>query len=211
MSPLSKRSALQADLFSGLSPLRTQVITRRNDFDGLFDGFNKMRAISYVISPDLLLDFYDKRGYTDLEVVVGENLSESYKQGLEQSNIEVTERLAGLVEKGVLRVFVPAHTIHTKLYILERSDSTRVIQTSANLTATAQEARRQTNYAWYLDLPAGHPLLTQFVKDYELHLHGCTLFMGDLKELLEKNDGRDRKQLIEAWLRGAVTTDEHRR
>ena len=208
MSPLLKRSAPQADLFFGLSPLRTQVITRRNDFDGLFDGFNKMRAISYVISPDLLLDFYDKRGYTDLEVVVGENLSESYKQGLEQSNIEVTERLAGLVEKGVLRVFVPAHTIHTKLYILERSDSTRVIQTSANLTATAQEARRQTNYAWYLDLPAGHPLLTQFVKDYELHLHGCTLFMGDLKELLEKNDGRDRKQLIEAWLRGAVTTDE---
>ncbi len=208
MSPLSKRSALQADLFSGLSPLRTQVITRRNDFDGLFDGFNKMRAISYVISPDLLLDFYDKRGYTDLEVVVGENLSESYKQGLEQSNIEVTERLAGLVEKGVLRVFVPAHTIHTKLYILERGDCTRVIQTSANLTATAQEARRQTNYAWYLDLPAGHPLLTQFVNDYELHRHGCALFMGDLKELLEKNEGRDRKQLIEAWLRGAVTTDE---
>jgi hypothetical protein len=122
VSPLPKRSSSQADLFSSTRSLRTQVITPRKDFDGLFDGFSKMRAVSYVISPDLLLDFYDKRGYADLEVVVGENLTESYRQGLEQSNIEVTERLAGLVEKGVLRVFVPTHTIHTKLYILERAD-----------------------------------------------------------------------------------------
>jgi len=111
---------LQADLFTGLSPLQTRVIARRKDFDELFDGFGKMRAISYVISPDLLLEFYDKRNYTDLEIVVGENFSESYKQGLEQRNIEVVERLAGLVERGMLRVFVPTHTIHTKLYILEK-------------------------------------------------------------------------------------------
>jgi len=199
---------LQADLFAGLSPLQTRVIARRKDFDELFDGFGKMRAISYVISPDLLLEFYDKRNYTDLEIVVGENFSESYKQGLEQRNIEVVERLVGLVERGMLRVFVPTHTIHTKLYILERPELVRVIQTSANLTATAQEARRQTNYAWYLDLPAGHPLLMQFIKDYELHLHGCSLFMGDLKELLENSEGRDRKQIIESWLRGATTNDE---
>ncbi|MBI2857865.1 MAG: hypothetical protein HYX90_02200 [Chloroflexi bacterium] len=208
MSRPRKPDFTQADLFSSSTPLRSQVITRRRDFDELFDGFSRMRAISYVMSVELLLDFYDKRGYTDVEVLVGDNLSESYKQELEQRNIEVVERLAGLVEKGSLRVFVPTHTVHTKLYILERNDLTRVIQTSANLTATAQEARRQTNYAWYLDLPAGHPLLTQFAKDYESHLHGCSLFMGDLKELLEKNEDRDRKQLIEAWLRGAVTADE---
>lgn len=200
MSPLSKHSASQADLFSSASPLRTQVITRRKDFDGLFDGFNKMRAVSYVTSVDLLLEFYDKRGYSDLEIVVGENLSESYKQELEQRNSEVAERLAGLVEKGFLRVFVPSHTIHTKLYVLERGDLTRVIQTSANLTATAQEARRQTNYGWYVDLLSGHPLLPELVKDYESHLHGCTLFMGDLKELLEKNDERDRNQIVYFYL-----------
>ena len=56
MSPLTKRSSSQADLFSSTSPLRTQVITRRKDFDGLFDGFSKMRAVSYVISPDLPAD-----------------------------------------------------------------------------------------------------------------------------------------------------------
>ncbi len=121
---LELNSEPQADMFAGFSPLRTQVITRRKEFDDLFNGFSKMRAISYVISPDLLLDFYDKRGYKDLEVLVGENLSESYKQSLEQKNLNVTERLADLVGKGVLRVFIPTHTIHTKLYILEREGST---------------------------------------------------------------------------------------
>lgn len=58
-----RHSMLQADLFAGLSPLQTQVITQRKDFEELFDGFDRMRAISYVISPDLLLEFFDQHGY----------------------------------------------------------------------------------------------------------------------------------------------------
>lgn len=198
----------QGDLFAGAYPLQTQVIMRRKDFDELFNGFNKMRAVSYVISPDILLQFYDKVGYSELEIVVGENLSETYKQNLEQKEIEVVERLEGLVETGALRVFIPTHTVHTKLYILQRADVFRVIQTSANLTVTAQDAKRQTNYVWYLDIPTGHPLLERFVRDYEQHLRGCTLFMGDLKDLLESNQSRDRRQVIEAWLKGAIASDE---
>jgi len=167
-----------------------------------------MRAVSYVISPDLLLEFIDKHGYTELEIVVGENLSESYKRNLEQKPIELVERLEEMVETGALKIYVPNHTIHTKLYILEKQDSVRVIQTSANLTATAQDARRQTNYAWYLDVPIGHPVLEQLNQDYQAHLHGCSLFMGDLKELLEKNRHQDRRQLIEAWLKGSIASDE---
>jgi hypothetical protein len=198
----------QGDLFAGMYPLQTQVITRRKEFDELFHGFNKMRAVSYVISPDLLLEFYDKIGYMGLEIIVGENLSESYKQNLEQKDIEVVERLEELVEKGALRIFIPTHTIHTKLYIVERADTIRVIQTSANLTVTAQDAKRQTNYAWYLDIPTGHPLIDRFVRDYEQHLRGCTLFMGDLKDLLGSNQNQDRRKLIEAWLKGVIASDE---
>jgi len=198
----------QGDLFAGMYPLQTQVITRRKEFDELFNGFNKMRAVSYVISPDLLLEFYDKIGYMELEIIVGENLSETYKQNLERKGIEVVERLEELVEKGALQIFVSTHTIHTKLYILERADTIRVIQTSANLTLTAQDAKRQTNYAWYLDIPTGHPLLDRLIRDYQLHLRDCTLFMGDLKDLLERNQNQDRRQLIEAWLKGAIASDE---
>jgi len=204
----SPKKTLQGSLFSGFPDLQTQLISRRKDFDDLFDGYEKMHAVSYVISPDVLLDFYDKRGYTELEIIVGENLSESYKHNLEQKPIEVVERLEELVETGALRVYVPSHTIHTKLYLLEKQDGVRVIQTSANLTATAQDARKQTNYAWYLDVPIGHLFLEQLIKDYQSHLRGCSLFMGDLKELLEKNQDQDRKQLIEAWLRGSVSSQE---
>ncbi|MFC2020722.1 hypothetical protein ACFLU1_02895 [Chloroflexota bacterium] len=202
------RKTLQGSLFSGFPDLQTRLISRRKDFDELFDGFEKMYAVSYVISPDVLLDFYDKRGYKELEIVVGENLSDSYKRNLEQKPIEIVERLEEFVEAGTLRIYVPSHTIHTKLYILEKQDGIRVIQTSANLTATAQDARRQTNYAWYLDVPVGHPFLEQLIQDYQAHLRGCSLFMGDLKELLEKNRHQDRKQLIEAWLKGSISSDE---
>ena len=167
-----------------------------------------MRAVSYVISPDLLLDFIDRRGYTWLEVVVGENLTQGYKQNLEQKPIELVERLEELVENGTMRIYVPNHTIHTKLYLLEKQECVRVIQTSANLTVSAQDARRQTNYAWYLDIPPGHPILEQLIQDYQSHLRGCSLFMGDLKELLEENRQQDRRQLIEAWLKGSIASDE---
>ncbi len=153
------------------------------------------------------MDFFDKCGYQEIELVVGENLSETYRKKLEQKGIEVTDQLADLVEKDKLRVFISARTIHTKLYILERADIVRVIQTSANLTATAQEAR-QINYAWYLDIPPGHPLLDQLTQDYESHLQGCTLFMGDLKDLLKQRSDMDRKQLIEVWLKGVAVEEQ---
>lgn len=58
MADVSKRaqhpSMVQGNLFGELS-LQTQVIKQRKDFEALFEGFNKMQAISYVASPDLLV------------------------------------------------------------------------------------------------------------------------------------------------------------
>jgi hypothetical protein len=206
----NKQRVAQVSLpgFNRLPPLRTVVISRRQDFDNLFEGFTKLRAISYVISPDLLLEFFDNRGYTEMEVLVGENLAESYQQGLEQKSIEVAERLAERVEDGTLRIYIPDRTIHTKLYVLEGSNSGRVIVSSANLTEAAHEASRQINYAWYADLPADSPLLAQVNHDYQLHLKRCALFMDNLKELLNKRRDMERRQLIEAWLRGGPPEEE---
>ncbi|MCR4393460.1 MAG: phospholipase D family protein, partial [Dehalococcoidales bacterium] len=195
-------------LFISPAALKTVVISRLGDMDSLFSGFSRMRAISYVASPDLLLDLFDSRGYTDVEIIVGENLSASYKSILEQKNIEITERLADLVEKGKLRVYIPSRTIHTKLYFLECLDFVRVIQTSANLTDTAQNAKKQVNYAWYLDLPHSDVTLNQLIHDYESHLEGCTLFMDDLRELMGLNQDIEKKQLIEAWLKGRIQDEQ---
>jgi len=63
------------------------------------------------------------------------------------------------------------------------------------------------NYAWYLDIPSGNPILDQLMQDYESHLHRCTLFREDLKNLLKQRQDTDRKQLIEAWLKGAAVEE----
>jgi len=208
----SKQHMRQIPFFASNSipPLHTVVISRKQNFENLFEGFTKLWAISYVVSPDLLLEFFDRRGYTEVEVLVGENLSKQYQQDLERKGIEVTERLLERVEEGILRIFIPKERIiHTKLYILEGHGSDRVIVSSANFTETARQASRQVNYAWYADLPVHDPFLLKVRQDYQSHLKDCSLFMGDLRDLLDKHKDLDRVQVIEAWLKGTSADEDN--
>jgi hypothetical protein len=182
--------------------VETKIISRREDFEMLFDGFTGMRAISYVVSSDLLREFFQKRGYQKIEVVVGEDLTEpGLRQELQGKPTEIVEELAERVGSGVLRILIPHRSIHTKLYLLERPDTIRVIQTSANLTETARKAT-QVNYAWYIDLPAGHEFIEKVVSDYQSHTKGCSLFMGDLLDLFKEHDSTPKRELIEVWVKG---------
>ena len=192
----------------GASPLHSCVISRRRQFDSLFDGFHRLQAISYVVSPDLLLAFFEGRGFDEIEIVVGENLTEQYRQTLSQKGQRVTQALAELVEQGKLRIFVPKHTIHSKLYILWTDGLCRVVQGSANLTETARRATSQVNYVWYGDFAADDPWLRQVLDDYRAHLQNCSLFMGDLVELFRQRPEENRGDLVDAWLKGRVTEDD---
>ncbi|MBI4387031.1 MAG: phospholipase D family protein [Elusimicrobia bacterium] len=190
----------QQNLFPDPQALYSKVIMRRRDFETLFEGFERLKTVSYVVSPDLLLEFFD-RGYKELEVVVGENLSEHYRQDLAQKGADVTQRLAERMANGELKIYVPDRTLHTKLYMLERPGQCRVILTSANLTETARSAARQVNYAWYADVPPGHPWLARIEEDYKTHRDRCDLFMGDLAELLRQGRVEKRRELVETWLK----------
>ncbi len=195
------------DLFRGSARVTTRLIERRRDFDALFDGFVRLRAISYVSSPDLLLDFFDQRGFTEVELVVGESLAPPYREALAARGVDTVLRLAARMESGALRILVPSRTLHTKLYILERFDAVRVIQTSANFTESARRAR-QVNYAWVLETTPGDPFLQRVMADYDAHAADGTVFMGDLMELLkDRQDGRDSREVVEAWLKGTVGDD----
>jgi len=169
-------------------------------------AFARDKSRAFFPRPAGFGEFFEKRGYSRIEILVGENLSEPYRQALEQKDADVIERLASLVEKGTLTIYIPPKTIHTKLYLLENGTTTRVILTSANLTETARQASRQMNYAWYADLPAHHPWLEQVKEDYQSHLKDCSIFMGDLVELLQKRQEIPKQEIIEMWLRGR--TDE---
>ena len=197
-----KSQTVQGSLFQSLGDVETQVISRREDFEALFDGFTKMHAIAYVVSSDLLREFFQKRGYQEIEVVVGEELTEpALRQELQHKPIDVVEALASRVESGAMRVLVPRRSIHTKLYILEKTGLVRVIQTSANLTETARKAS-QVNYAWYADLPAGDDFVERVLRDYRAHAKGCSLFMGELIDLFKDRDSIPRRELIEVWVKG---------
>jgi len=197
-----KRQTVQTSLFQGLGHVETKVIARREDFEALFDGFTKMRAIAYVVSSDLLREFFEKRGYQDIEVVVGEDLTEpALRQELQDKPIEVLEALATRVENGSLRILIPRRSIHTKLYILEKPGLVRVMQTSANLTDTARKAS-QVNYAWYADLQAGDNFVEKVLQDYRAHTKGCSPFMGELMALFKERDSTPRRELIEVWVKG---------
>ena len=97
----------QAAFAVGSPRLQSRLLARRQEFDSLFEGYHRLQAVSYVVTPDLLLHFFDKRGFSEVEVVVGENLTDQYRQALSQKGREVTAALAELVEQGKLRVFVP--------------------------------------------------------------------------------------------------------
>lgn len=101
----------------------------------------KMRALSHVVSSDLLRESFQKRGYKRMEVVVGEDLIEpGLRQELQDKAIEVVEALAERLSNGALRILIPRQSILTKLYLLERPDPIRVIQTSTNLIKSARKA-----------------------------------------------------------------------
>ena len=57
--------------------LQSVVISRQRDFDGLFDGFIELKAVSYVTSARLLVDFMENRGFAKVEMLVGENVTAS--------------------------------------------------------------------------------------------------------------------------------------
>ena len=187
--------------------LQSVVISRRHDFDTLFDGFTELRAVSYTTSASLLIDFLDNRGFRRIELLVGENLtSQQLKEDLAHGDRSVIDRIASEVEAGNLRILVPKRTIHSKFFLLGNEQFSRLIVTSANLTETARRASSQINYAWYVDVPSGHPMLVKIERDYQQHCEGATLFMGDLLQLLAKRQDLASGEVISIWL-GTESSD----
>jgi hypothetical protein len=201
-----KQSSLWQEGFE--REIRTVVISQRRDFDQLFEGFTSLRAISYVSSATILIDFLNRRGFEAVELLVGETISsKQIKDDLSKEEPSIIEKLAEEVERGRLKILVPKRTVHSKFYILNSGDQYRLIVTSANLTESARQASRQINYAWYLDISKGNPMLQRAERDYRKQCEGASLFMGDLLDLLMKRKDLPPKEIISIWLSGEGIED----
>lgn len=190
---------------------RTVAIQKQRDFDDLLfnNNYDRMLAVSYVASPDLLLEYLQSKRYKAIELVAGNNeqslgnMSKEFKQSLKGS-IDVIRKLMEYEASATLKIYVPSNSriIHSKFYILLNSSSARVIVGSPNLTQTARKSH-QENYVDCWDLELNSPLLARYEEDYEKIRSGCTLFLEDLRELCkgrEKDDAQALQEAIGKWL-----------
>ncbi len=177
------------------SLFRLELIRSTKGFERLLEGYEKVKAITYVAQAQNVLDFFEKHRYSQVELVLGESFTD-VRGSLDAS---VLAKLTGYMEEGSLRVYAPRKTIHSKLYILEKGGAVRILHGSRNLYPTGS----WDSVAVY-DLPLEHPAVKEFVRHYQDHVEGCSLFLGDLVEHLRREPERKR-EIIEAWLQQGPT------
>src|SRR3989442_12446603 len=180
------------------APFRLELIRSTKAFEKLFEGFEKVRAITYVAQARSLLDLFEKFGSSDLEIILGESFTDV--RGTLDS--QILDRLCTKVDEGTLRVYVPRQTIHSKMYILAKPCLGRVIYGSRNLYPT----RSWASVAVF-DLNPQDPIAFQFVRHYQEHLQACALFLGDLVVQLRVEPDL-LPELIVAQLQRGVSDEE---
>lgn len=199
-------------LLFGELELKTLVIKSKRDFDSLFRNARVMQVITYVDSPELILEFFEKNGLSNLEIGVGE--STDYREKLREK-LEVADKLERLKEEGKLLIYTSKKVIHSKMYLAEyENGEIKFINTSANFTRNAQEASSQMNYAhiFTLDSKKSH-YYQKFSDDINKHKREMTLFLEDLTEEIKRkeDEGEKRVEIIERWIIGEKTDAQFRK
>ena len=68
-------------------------------FEGLFKGFRKLRAVTWVTSPELVLKFFDGHfGFEEIELIVGDKMVDSYRNSLVSKNVNVTDEILNKIQ-----------------------------------------------------------------------------------------------------------------
>ena len=97
-------------------------------FEGLFKGFRKLRAVTWVTSPELVLKFFDGHfGLEEIELIVGDKIVDSYRNSLVSKNVNVTDEILNKIKEGDLTIYGSDRPLHTKLFILEAYNQIRII------------------------------------------------------------------------------------
>ncbi len=184
--------------FTEGTPFHLEILRSGRGLERLLEGFKKIRAVTFVAEAQSVLDLIDKYGYQDVELILGESFTD-FQGSLGAGTLT---RLCSHLENGILRLYAPRKTIHSKFYILERTGKVRIIHGSRNLYPTSS----WDSVAVY-DFPSDHPLVKEFIAHYDEHRGGCTRYMGDLLDQLRREPSR-RAELIEAYLQRGAPAEE---
>jgi len=190
------------------SDFKTIVLRNKRNWDSLFKGYKKMRAITYMSSPDFILNQFDDLGFEYVEVLIGEGLASDLKSNLENKNNSI-ERIMELITNNSLKIYGTKARVHTKMYLLSKEGETRVIIGSPNLSYNAQ-GTRQREYAVYWDLsdnmPNDQKLLSLFEDDFLQFMKEPDIieFMDDLIKLCQSNADSDIIEMYQLWSRNKI-------
>jgi len=177
-----------------------EVLRRREAFEALFDGFRDMYAATRVDDPSRLLPLFAKRGYREVDIMVG-GCFESHHSRLRELDVDTLDRLVSLTEGGALTMYTPAAPVVLcgNLYLLYNNGSrVRVIHSSASIADMTPGHALHT--AVWADFNKGDPRLAPHIKAYENHLTGTKGVLDSLVALMRLRRKRvARSEVIRAW------------
>ena len=181
-------------------------------FEGLFKGFRKLRAITWVASPELVLKFFEAPfEFEEIELIVGDKIVDSYRNSLVSKNVNVTDEILNKIKEGDLTIYGSDRPLHTKLFILEAYNQIRIINGSANLTKEARKAH-QINSVDVFDIQytssMSDEILSSYESIYQGHLEHCIPFMDDLIQKVNENIDSDADEVIQLWLQNTVSNTD---
>jgi hypothetical protein len=191
---------------------KTVYLKSKRSWKKLFNGFSELRGITYVSSPEYILDQYSDYDFEKIELIIGSGLMDGYKKNLDGKNTAI-HALYSRICDGSLVLFGTKATVHTKLYILKDEEKTRIIIGSPNLSYNA-EGSRQREYAVYFDIFHGDSIGLQFLEqvneDYSKHLQETDIirFMEDLQNLRHNSDNNREEDFV-LWC-GSDSLDSRR-
>tara|TARA_B100001093_G_C26813853_1_gene1008792 strand:- start:114 stop:2216 length:2103 start_codon:yes stop_codon:yes gene_type:complete len=185
--------------------VKTIVLKNKASWKKIFHTFDELYGVTYMSSPEYLLSLFQDQGFEKVELLIGHGLVEGFKQKLD-GNVSAIDFLYSHVEDESLVVYGTKATNHSKLYILKKPGTTRVIIGSPNLSFTA-EGSRQREICAYWDIEendeVGNVFLEGVMKDYNSMLDegDRILFMSDLKEQILEDPESDRVEQFQLWTR----------
>lgn len=164
----------------------------------------RLRCVSYVSSPDLVLEFFEEHDVDSLELIYGDHRND-YRQAL-VGHPEVADKLEQLKEDGRLVVWTAQNkTLHTKMYeILYRDGSLRLLLGSPNLTNSAVNG--QVNMVAEFRTEPGSEFHEAWIDHYEAHKDLSKRFLDDLTEIINESE-EERRDVIERWVEGRTSRE----
>lgn len=169
------------------------------------DDIQKLRAVTYSESPEMIIDVYDKIQPDTMEVLIGDRTVDLQEQLRDKEELAI--RLVELLEQDKLKIYKTDNSdVHAKLYILEKENGRTTIRTSANLSKNGWVNSRQKNHATIYHSSGNSTFDEQKDKEFEEFMGYGELFMDNLlRDVEEAEDTEEKIQHVQAFVQGRNT------